>query len=112
MNGFMFDETPKNGGWNEEGKLFIPKSCYECILMEDVFNSYSRCVADGKDIPLPYQKCKDDCPIRKTLEETRFLPDSDKGVLARNLYLLKVYSSNIPGASRVIDDVIKEIDLP
>lgn len=48
MNGFMYDEIEKNGGWNEEGKLFIPESCYECILMEDVFNSYSKCRADGK----------------------------------------------------------------
>lgn len=111
MNGFMYDEIEKNGGWNEEGKLFIPESCYECILMEDVFNSYSKCRADGKEIPLPYKKCKEDCPIRKTVEATRFVPDSDKGALLRNLYILKVFASGIPNADKVIDQAIKEINL-
>lgn len=102
MGNFNYDEIKKYSGWNDKGELFIPESCYECTLSEDVYMSYSKCMGDGKDIELPYEKCVKDCPIRKAIKETRGEPD-----LMRKLHILKVFSSRITNADKVIEEAIK-----
>lgn len=107
---FCFDEIKKQGGWNDKGELFIPESCYECILMEDVPYEYSRCKADMKDIPRPYDKCITDCPLRKVISETQNLEGKPKGDILRRLQILKVLSNPVVGADTVIQSAIDFIE--
>lgn len=108
---FSFDEIKKQGGWNDKGQLFIPESCYECVLMEDVPFTYSRCRADMKDIPMPYEKCAKDCPLKRAIHETKDVQDRPNGDIIRRLHILKVLSSAmIIGADEVIQAGIDLIE--
>lgn len=109
MSIFNPSEIVKHIGWNKSQELFIPTTCYECPLMKDIPMKYSKCIGDGKEIDLPYEKCSNDCPIRDTINKTRFLLDLPDGDVLRRLYILKVLTSTVSGASDVIDDAIKLI---
>lgn len=101
---FRFDEIERKPCWDEDGNVKLPEFCYECYLIKDVVGSYSKCMGDGKDIELPYEKSKCDCPIRVMWEEQK---NSSK--LERDLSLLKVLCQNIDGASDVVQRALSSL---